>query len=88
MDIIKIYILFVKEHRKLIVLSQSQFMNVTCKLLYNTSNMKLIGAINTTWGVALTSNETEDAVWSFDQSESLLVTLVVSIYSCSRNYSN
>ena len=53
-------------------------MNVTCTLLYNTSNRKLIGAINTTWGVALTSNETEVAVWSFDQSESLLVTLVVS----------
>ena len=55
-----------KEDRKLLVLSQSQCMNAPCTLLFNTSNLKLTGAINATGEVALTSDETEVAVWSFD----------------------
>ncbi len=47
-------------------LVQSQCANVECKLLFNTSNAMLSGAVNATGVIATTPDGTEVAVWAFD----------------------
>lgn len=47
-------------------LTSSQCTNIGCSLLFDTTNLKLIGAINGTGVTRLTSNGTEVAVFSFN----------------------
>jgi len=55
-----------RETEKLVTLSSSQCQNVSCSLLFNTSNLELIGAINATGTLSMTPDGTEVAIWSFD----------------------
>jgi len=54
------------EKAKLMTLSTSQCIEVSCNLLFNTSNLELRGAINATGSIATTPDGTEVAVWAFD----------------------
>jgi hypothetical protein len=55
-----------KEELKLDLLVKSQCTEVSCSLLFNTSDATLTGAINSTGVIATTPDGTEVALWAFE----------------------
>ncbi len=55
-----------QENHKMLALSNSQCSQISCELLFNTSNLKLTGALNVTGNISISQDGNEIATWTFD----------------------